>query len=966
MIDRSNEGLIYKNNNKKNSLRKDNVISFDSISEKQEESSDSSNKNSKLLKSRAALKSTKNENLIKEGLNSINAPIPFKKIQPTTKNSFSYKKRKSMKLNNKEDDKDKKYFRKNSKKKFMAPKRTSFQKENLESLYKLKNLEGQQRHSSKNFAIENQLGPVLKAKKSLNITLNINKGKGIYSMFNKKNSFIGQTMLKNKNTNISDSEYLDKKYFSAKKIRNTVLRKNKLNLKEQRSMNVTTLFERLRESSLFEKSEALLFKIKICYGFLAVFSFLSILLETIDVFVFNKKTVEFLEVNYNINVLNETNINNYYFIEERKITSRENTIRMFNLIFSALCFFVHLIIHFIKINFDKESKKKKKRYYYNYTRRRKTRLDLKDQKNKDKRNNTNESHIKLIVNKDLMNANYATKDEMIKLTANCIISMIFYPPWLNKVFIGIHFKSLYVCSLNNIFLMFTFLKLINIYYAFYYLSPFNNLLYKTICSSNMVKMNFKFMFRFLLNTYPIIFILTNFLIIGIVICILLYNIEFFSINIYSGTLNNQGKNDLKNFYNEIFLFCFYIIKTISGSIRPETGFGCFILIIGGAIGLIIISYFIFFINQFFEFKPEEQQAYSKLIKLLNPINDEHKSSNVLQVFFLMKKMYIDFRNIEDEYRIKKDMQFKTFINKNLGIRKSNFNFATNESNYSDQNLEGNYEYKEKKKFIKYILTRFILKIKLLNESKNFKNKLLIARNYSLSFNDVLKTLGDKINGNITQLNNKLELLIQNDEKYRSFMKFQDHSVKKLKKILGYQEYLINYLIEKNNETTMEYFDENKQIRINFSGKFLNAQNSGVRRMRSSFNGQFLNFTKKSGRKKSADEQQSKASKDKRSDKDVLSSPKKTGFKRLKSSMFRNKPEINNTDVTRAKTNPVKRFNNKNKISKSLDENKLKIYQKVKSKNLLDFEEREKVRKKARSLTGKKKEEISKRRKKIEK
>ena len=60
----------------------------------------------------------------------------------------------------------------------MAPKRTSFQKENLESLYKLKNLEGQQRHSSKNFAIENQLGPVLKAKKSLNITLNINKGKG--------------------------------------------------------------------------------------------------------------------------------------------------------------------------------------------------------------------------------------------------------------------------------------------------------------------------------------------------------------------------------------------------------------------------------------------------------------------------------------------------------------------------------------------------------------------------------------------------------------------------------------------------------------------------------------------------------------------------------------------------------------------------------------------------------------------
>ena len=961
MIDRSDEGLIY-NNNKKNNKFKDNVISFVSISEKQEESSDSSNRNSKLLKSRAELKSTiKNDSSLKDALKIINMPTLIKGIRPAPKNSFSYKKYKSIKEVKKENDKEKRLYRKNSKKKNSVSKRISFQNENLHSFYKLKNFE-HQRRSSKNLSpLENKLSnTILKTQKSLNITLNIDKGQHFYNYFNNKNnSTFGQSNAKNKGTNISNSEYLDKKYFSNKRIKNTILRKNKLNLKEQRNMNATTLFERLRDSSLFEKTEALSFKIKICYGFLAVFSFLSILLEIIDVIIFNKRTEEFLETNYNIYIKNETNINNYYFIEKRKITKRENTIRIFNLIFSALCFFIHLIMHFIKKNFDQESKKKRKRnYYYNNFRRRKTtRLDVKVQ-----RNANNENHIKLIVNKDLMNKNYVTKGEVIILVINSIISLVFYPPWINKVFIGIYYNSIYVCSLNNIFLIFTFLKLANIYIAFYYLSPINNLLYKTICSSNMVKMDFIFMFRFLLNTYPVKFIISNFIIIGLVICILIYNTEYFSINMNNGIFNKKGVNDLKNFYNEIYLFCFYTIKTLHGDIKPETGLGVFILIIGGTMGLIIVSYFIYFINQLIEFKPEEQQAFSKLMKLLNPINNEHKSSNVLQVFFLMKKLYVDFKNIEDEYRIKKENQIKNLINRNLGIRKSNFNFATNESNYSDPNLDLNYEYKEKKKYIKYITTRFILKVKLINESKNFKNNLLIARNYSLSFNDVLKTLGDKINGNITQLNNKVELLIKNDQKYRNFMKNQDNSAKKLRKIIGYQEFLLNYLIQRNNEITMEYYDENKQMRIDLNSKYIN-KHVGFRRMRSSLNGQFLNFNKKSARKKSIDEEQSKASIGKKNGN--LSPKKVVGFKRLKSSIFQNKTKIDKAEILRAKTNPIKRINKEKKL-KSFDDNLLIVCQKRNKENEIDSENREKFRKTIRSFSGKKKEVISKWRKIIEK
>ena len=144
----------------------------------------------------------------------------------------------------------------------------------------------------------------------------------------------------------------------------------------------------------------------------------------------------------------------------------------------------------------------------------------------------------------------------------------------------------------------------------------------------------------------------------------------------------------------------------------------------------------------------------------------------------MKKMYIDNRNIEKEYRTKKENNFKGIIEKNLGMRKSGFNLALNESENSLSNIRTNNEYKEKKKLIKYISTEFILKVKLINECKNFRNILLIARNYSLSFNDVLKTLEDKMNGNLNQLNNKLEVLIQNDQKFKNFMRFQENSIKK--------------------------------------------------------------------------------------------------------------------------------------------------------------------------------------------
>ena len=408
------------------------------------------------------------------------------------------------------------------------------------------------------------------------------------------------------------------------------------------------------------------------------------------------------------------------------------------------------------------------------------------------------------------------------------------------------------------------------------------------------------------------FIIINFVIICIIVCILIFSVEHFSINIYNGIYNNKGDNDLTNFYSEISLYCFFIFKYIHGDIRPQTIFGSFILLVGGTIGLFLSSYCIYYINNLMEFTTEEQQAYSKLVKLLNPLNNEHKSANLIKVFMQMNKLYLDNQNIENNYRIKKENEIKAIVQKTFGVRNSNFNFAVNDSNNSLTNLAETNNYKEKKKFLKYLCSQFVLKIKFLNEIKNFKNNLIIARNNTLSLNDILKTLGDKMNGNINQLNNKLEILIRNDEKYKNFMKFQENSLKKLEKIMVYQDFLLHYLIEKNNEAEICYYKDNKEMITNFQNKYSNASGGGFRRLKSTFNGNFFSFKKKPTKKSLVTETFINNGKTNDQNLKELNDNHNTikkevsKLKKLKSSILgNNKKYTNKLDLARSNTNPIK-------------------------------------------------------------
>ena len=271
-----------------------NIVSIDSISERNEESSTSTAKNQK-LQSKNALKKRMISSEISKLENNLNISIKKSKRQTLDPDCNNSKKLKP-------------FRRKESKKKFDMNilKRISFQQNN-----------------SLNFYNNIKTRDIFRKRES------IKKYDDISTNNQKSMDFSTR-----QNVNISRSEsFLDNKYFSSKKLKYTTLTPNKANFKGQKNMQSSNIFEKLKNSVMFEKTEKLMFRLKICYAFLSVFSLASIILEITDVILYNKKSDEYLKQKYNIESSDTTETRIYKLIEERPISTKENTIRIFNLIF---------------------------------------------------------------------------------------------------------------------------------------------------------------------------------------------------------------------------------------------------------------------------------------------------------------------------------------------------------------------------------------------------------------------------------------------------------------------------------------------------------------------------------------------------------------------------------------------------------------------------------------------------------
>ena len=113
------------------------------------------------------------------------------------------------------------------------------------------------------------------------------------------------------------------------------------------------------------------------------------------------------------------------------------------------------------------------------------------------------------------------------------------------------------------------------------------------------------------------------------------------------------------------------------------------------------------------------------------------------------------------------------------------------------------KHKEKQKFIKFLENKYIIKMKFINEIKKFGNKLKVVRDNSISFNEALKTIKNKLQINLKLLNSQLDILIKQEFKFSSFISLEENINKKFKKIIKYQKISNEYLLSKYNNAFKE-------------------------------------------------------------------------------------------------------------------------------------------------------------------
>ena len=812
MMDNSREGLMQVN--KKSSI----ILPFESILEQQEEMSGSSNN-----KNSPARTKYSNKNLDDITTKNIFEEEGIIRHSQTHKNKLSWTINKNKDSSNKEDNKLEENCNKNSlpKHKKKIIKRHSVEEKRKKVL------------SSENLNETNKSEAKIK-KGSLGKQVNYFFGSLNNSLSHQLNSLSNNIQDQSFNRHKSISNFvLDYNKINKKQ---TVLHKEKLNFNEKTT--TTSIYDQIKKSESYEKSESLIFQLKICFAILAVFSLISIILSLADSILYNNKSFEYIRTENNNTHFNKKDIEYYYCINKRKISYRENSIRIANAVFSFLCFLIVIVIYKIKIG-DFVNKKNSKREKFKrmlrefYNKRKKKDLSKnnksmpKEEKGIEKMKVLNFSEVE---KKQKINEKYIRIEREIAIKV-CIMNIIFYPPYINIAFIGQYGNIIYIYSLNYLFLIISLLKISNIYRAIFYLSPLNNSFNKAICRSNLLNLNTKFMFRYNLNKAPLTFLTFNFIIIFISICLVLACVEFFSIDIKNDFWSNINENRTENFFNILMVFLHFGIKNIHEDHCIKTVLGKIILLLGGLVGMAISSYFIFYLNNSVEFSREEQMAFSKLQKLLKPTNKEHKAANLIKSVLLAKKTFIDNQNTVKDYKLKmgetirpKNVQRRPIFSKKNALE---FDLLFNNSNRSSQNrlnLNESNTKEEKKELMKYIASAFLFKLKVKVELKNFTDKLKIARDSSLSFKDVLKEIGNKLDANTTQLNNKIEVLIRNDNKYLNFIKFTSNSLKKIQKITDYHDSIIQYLTEIHNEHIKQIIEIKKDIEANSPYLFKNTIN----------------------------------------------------------------------------------------------------------------------------------------------
>ena len=612
-----------------------------------------------------------------------------------------------------------------------------------------------------------------------------------------------------------------------------------LKLTQHKRLLIST-FNYTKSNYLYKETEKLINIVKIFYTFLIIFSLTSIICSVIDGKLFIDNSEKYLiENDININS-NNKDINIYYLLKNRKITKKENMYRIINGITSIINCFLLFIIRLKSVRFVNIKRKTRTIYTDNEPGSNNQYINQIAQHKKEKKImrqasalKTTKVNIVLSEDDDIVNESVSLSGTKFRLVFLCIINIIFYPPFVNKIYIGYYHQILYVFPLNSIFMIITFFKIINIYLAIIFISPINSIPNKLICKSNLFSLRNIFVIKIMMNDHPIIFAIINTIVMFFITTSIMYFLEYFSIDKNLGIYSNKGENNFKNYLNVLYLYIFFIKKTAFGDIHPRTLLGKFIITIFQSMGSFLLAFLFFHLNSIIEFKVEEQRAYSRLMKLFDPENKEYKATTVISKLLKLKKLYKDSRSVRDAYfklmysnknidYVKlMDQKFKmdsTLLdNKNsnnideshyviFGLPtkkqsreiKSNENLDLSKTIFSENEVGDNKE-DIRKKIVFYMEHYFVIKTRFIIAIKEFTDNFKIASSFSIQLNDAIFNLENKLADNTQELNSKLFSIEDIDEDFEQILYNHKRFIKRFKRLNFLVANTIIYLVETNNK-----------------------------------------------------------------------------------------------------------------------------------------------------------------------
>ena len=456
-------------------------------------------------------------------------------------------------------------------------------------------------------------------------------------------------------------------------------------------------FEKKTRFGIFQK------KIRILHNALVVLIFLFLLFETII-------SIKTRKINYNI--INEGNKNGLSYIEslnnlkKRKCSKLENTLRMFNLI--------NIII----------------------------------------------SEILLIKREIYMKQFHYNIISLQNRIMDFILAAIFFPPFINKVYIIEKSDIKYPLILANYFYILSLSKIVLFIKYNNEYNKWNNIIAKNISKHLLAKTGHFFVLQCRIKESSFIYLFVLFSIMIFFFSIFYRTIEFLSLNI-NLSLKKNKELYFDSIIDTIWTSIMSSFGITNGEIVPKTIFGKIIAIFNTIVGYIIISKLLITFINYLILDDSEKKVFSKMKRLNSPENRYLKAIKVIRDLLLIRK-----------YLIKKEKECDNKI----------------------QKIEA----------VKHIS---ILLLFLNNNNRNFMDDEKIDESYTIPVDDIIKELMKKIEENLKCFQVSFNKLDNINFQLQELIDIQNKINNNFQESIQQQRIILRYLINLNNEVKIDKFNK---------------------------------------------------------------------------------------------------------------------------------------------------------------